>query len=275
MSEELPKYLLDARIEAERLRTRYTNDPRQHSFRVLVTGESGSGKTHLLRTARRPVHIDSFDPGGTLVLRDLIERGHVVADTIYESEDRTEPMMFREWARTFEQRVRSKYFESFGTYCLDSSTMWADAIMNWVLLEAKRSGQAPKFTHDYVPQKIQIQNWLKRVLALPCDVIVTGHLEGDYESRIIEGEEVRVLTKYKYMTTGKGSIIVPLLFDEQWTTVATEKGSGTQYQLLTSKHGLYQAKTRIGRGVFGTFEVADIKALLKKAGWPTEDKAKL
>ena len=108
-------HILDARIEAERLRTRYASDPRQHSFRVLITGESGTGKTHLLRTARRPVHVDSFDPGGTLVLRDLIERGHVVADTIYETEDRTNPTMFREWARTFTQRVNGKYFESFGT----------------------------------------------------------------------------------------------------------------------------------------------------------------
>lgn len=270
-----PRPILDARIEAEKLRTKYSSDPRQQSFRVLVMGESGTGKTHLLRTARRPVHVDSFDPGGTLVLRDLITKGDIVADTMYELEDRINPTMFSEWQRTFESRVRNKYFESFGTYALDSSTMWSEAIMNHVLKKANIAGEAPRFTKDYVPQKVQIQNWMQRILTLPCDVVVTGHLEGDYESRIIEGEEVRVLTGYKYMTTGKGSIIIPLLFDEQWTTFAEEKGTGTVYTVLTSKWRLYRARTRIGRGVFDTHEKPDIRYLLKKCGWPTSDKPSL
>ena len=266
---------LDARIEAEKLRTKYTNDPRQNSFRVLVTGESGTGKTHLLRTARKPVHVDSFDPGGTLVLRDLIAKGDIVADTIYETEDRTDPSMFREWCRNFEQRVRSKYFESISTYALDSSTLWADAIMSHGMGKDKRAGEAPNFYKDYNPQKVAIQNWMHRILALPCDVVITGHLEGEYDDKVI-GEDVRRdLQRYRYMTTGKGAIIIPLLFDEQWTTMVKEGPEGIQYQILTSPWKYYRGKTRIGRGVFKQFEVADIKALLKKAGWSTNDKAKL
>ena len=280
LSEPAQKQFLDARIEAEKLRTKYTSDPRLQSFRVLVTGEGKTGKTHLLRSARRPVHIDSFDPGGTLVLRDLIAKGDIIADTVYELEDREKPTAFREWCRTFEQRVRSKYFESIGTYSLDSSTMWADAIMNWVLDAAKIAGKAPRWAHDYIPQKVEIQNWMRRILSLPCDIVVTGHLDGIYEATVLnrgskDEETVQVLTGYKYMTTGKGAVIIPLMFDEHWTTFAEEKGLGTEYKLLTAKWKLYRAGTRIGRGVFSTFEVPDIKALLKKAGWPTNDKAKL
>ena len=272
--------ILDARIEADKLRTKYISDPRLNSFRVLVTGESKTGKTHLLRTARRPVHIDSFDPGGTLVLRDLIAKGDIVADTVYENEDRTEPTMFREWCRTFEQRMRGKYFESIGTYSLDSSTMWADAIMNWVLSSANIAGKSPRWAHDYVPQKVEIQTWMRRILTLPCDVVVTGHLDGIYEAVMLhrgskDEETVQVLTGYRYMTTGKGAVIIPLLFDEQWTTFAEEKGQNTEYSLLTARWKLYRAGTRIGRGVFNTHEKPDIKELLKKAGWPTNDKAKL
>lgn len=275
MSETKTPQILDARIEIERLRSRYASDPRQKSFRVLITGESKTGKTHLLRTARKPVHTDSFDPGGTLVLRDLITKGVIVADTIYEDEDRTSPNMFREWARNFEQRIKTKYFEHFGTYCLDSSTLWADAIMNHVMNKDKRAGEAPNFYKDYNPQKVEIQNWMKRILTLPCDVIVTGHLEGEYDDKIVNGELVRDLQRYKYMTTGKGAIVIPLLFDEQWTTFAETSGRAVEYKILTAPWRLYRAGTRIGRGVFETFEKPDIKHLLKKAGWPTEDKEKL
>ena len=279
MSEpEQPRNILDARIEAEKLRTKYTNDPRQNSFRVLVTGESGTGKTHLLRTARKPVHIDSFDPGGTLVLRDLITTGDIIADVDYEAEDRTKPTMFREWCRTFEDRVRKKYFESIATYSLDSSTLWADAIISYIMATDKkgsRAGEAPNFYADYNPQKVQIQNWMHRILSLPCDVIITGHLEGEYDDKVV-GEDVRRdLQRYRYMTTGKGAIIIPLMFDEQWTTVVKQSSAGIEYQILTSHWGYYRGRTRIGRGKFTQFEKPDIKALLKKAGWPTVDKPKL
>ena len=272
---EPAKNILDARIEAEKLRTMYVNDPHQQSFSVLITGESKTGKTHLLRTARRPVHIDSFDPGGTIVLRDLIAKGDIVADTLYESEDRTEPSMFRQWARTFEQRVKNKYFESFSTYALDSSTLWADAIMNHVMNKDKRAGEAPNFYKDYNPQKVEIQNWMKRVLALPCDVIVTGHLEGEYDDKIINGELIRDLQRYKYMTTGKGAIIIPLMFSENWTTFAETSGRTVEYKILTGPWRMYRAGTRIGRGVFEVFEAPDVKKLLKKAGWPIVDKPRL
>lgn len=267
--------LLDARIESEKLRKLYANDEKQSSFRLLLTGETGTGKTNILRTARRPVHIDSFDPGGTKPLRDLILKGDIVADTIYESENRESPSMFREWSRTFEGRVRGKYFESFGTYVLDSSTLWAESIMNWILGAANIAGQAPRFTKDYTPQKVQINNWMKRILDLPCDVIVTGHLQGVYESKIIDSEEVRVLTGMRYMTTGQGAIIIPLLFDELWVTDAREKGTGTEYSVITAKYKLFQAKTRIGREKFNTIEKPDIKYLLEKAGWASKDKEKL
>lgn len=272
---EVPKTILDARLEAERLRTRYVTDVHQHSFRLLVTGETGTGKTHLLRTARLPAHVDSFDRGGTLVLNDMIAKGDVLADTMYEDEDRTDPSMFREWCRNFESRVRSKYFESIGTYMLDSSTLWADAIMSDGMRKRGAAGGAPDFYKDYNPQKVTIQNWMHRILALPCDVIVTGHLEAEYDDKVV-GEEVRRdLQRYRYMTTGRGAIIIPLMFDEQWTTIVRATSGGNTYNVLTSHWGYYRGRTRIGRGKFDQFERADIKYLLRKAGWPTDDKPRL
>ena len=77
--------------EARRVRESYNNDAKQKSFNALVLGETGSGKTFLLRTARKPVHIDSFDPGGTKCLQEYIDKNEIIPDTRFESEDRLHP----------------------------------------------------------------------------------------------------------------------------------------------------------------------------------------
>lgn len=267
--------LLNARVAAEKLRTLYTENIRNNVFHLLLLGESGTGKTHLLRTVRKPVHIDSFDPGGTLHLRDLITKGDIIADTIYEQEDRTRPSAYAKWSSTFDQRYLSGYFTPFSTYVLDSSTMWAEAIMNYVLGKADIAGETPRFTKDYGPQKNHIYNGIRKILTLPCDVIITGHLTAEYEKRVVAGEVVEVKSKMEYMTTGVGKVIIPALFSEIWIAFAEPKGTEMTYKILTAKNGLYHARTRIGSGKFSTFETPDIKALLKKAGWPTEDKPSL
>ena len=149
---------LEIKTEVEKLQKMYKEDPRQSSFSALVLATFGSGKSYILRTARKPVHIDSFDPGGTKCLKKWIKSGEIIADTRWEVDDPLNPYCYKEWLKEFEYRLENGYFDHFGTYALDSSTTWSQAIMNWVLLKAKIPGQAPRRNHDYVPQKIQIQN---------------------------------------------------------------------------------------------------------------------
>jgi hypothetical protein len=266
------KKFLDIKAEAQRLQQIYIDDPKQNSFNLLLLGESGSGKTTLCSTARCPIHIDSFDPGGTKALMSMVKSGKAIVDSRWESEDPTKPMIAKasgapgkEWAyiawkKEFERRVNSGYFEHMGTYVLDSATTWSLAIMNWILGVAGIPGEAPRFTKDYGPQKIEIQNMVKKMLDLPCDFVMTGHLESDKD-------EVSGRIKYKFMTTGKAEVIIPLQFDEIWTMISEQKGmKDVEYKVLTAKNGAYPAATRIGKGTFQTFEEPDIKALLKKAG---------
>jgi len=81
----------DAAAELKRVRDYYQGDPLQKRFSALITGETNAGKTYILRTARRPIHIDSFDPGGTKCLSDLIASGDVIADTTWENDDPFDP----------------------------------------------------------------------------------------------------------------------------------------------------------------------------------------
>lgn len=260
---------LDIKKEAEELRRLYKEDPRSSKFNVLILGETGTGKSEIFKTARTPVHMDSFDPGGTKGLVDEINKGDIIADISYEVENPYKPKQFKSWKYDFDHREKSGYFAQFGTYGLDSSTMWAACIMNRIQEKDGRAGEPPKWAKDYDPQKIIIRNWIKRILALPCDVIVTGHLE-PIEDKVTD--EI----KWRYMTTGKGTIIIPLEFDEIWVTHTKEKSSGLTYQIITKATGPYLAASRMGKGgIFDTYEVPNIKALLKKAKRDYQDKPKL
>jgi hypothetical protein len=273
------KKFLDIKAEAQKLQQMYVEDPKQNSFNLLLLGESGSGKTTLCSTARAPIHIDSFDPGGTKALMPMVKEGKAIIDSRWESEDPTKPALkkssgapgmeqaYPEWKKEFIRRVNMGYFEHMGTYILDSCTTWSLAIMNWVLNKDGMIGQAPRFTKDYGPQKIEIQNMIKVMLDLPCDFIMTGHLESDKD-------EVSGRIKYKFMTTGKAEVIIPLQFDEIWTCIAEQKGmTNVDYKVLTAKNGAYPGSSKLAKlGDFKVFEEPNIKELLKKAKRPYLDK---
>ena len=252
--------------EARSIQESYQNDPRAGSFNMLLLGESGSGKTFMMRTARKPVHIDSFDPGGSKGLRDYISKGEIIVDNRFEGEDPLRPTAFAEWKAQFDKRQRMGYFDHLGTYVLDSSTTWSDAIMNNVLKAAGIAGQAPRFTHDYVPQKIEIRNWIKRMLDLPCDFILTGHLEPTKD-------EVDGMVRLRYMTTGKGAQTIPLMFDEMWVMDPKKVADGVKYRVLTRSTGTFLARSRLAKeGLIAQYEDPNISAILKKAGFEWKEK---
>ncbi len=256
----------EVKAEAKRLAELYENDPRQKSFNALVLGELGTGKTFIARTARKPVHIDSFDPGGTKCVREEIKKHEVIVDSSYESEDRLNPFAYQQWKTNFEHRRKLGYFDHIGTYMIDSSTSWAETIMNRILQKAGIAGSPPRFTKDYTPQKIEIFNMLRWCLDLPCDFILTGHLE-----QFEDAEDKTV--RYRYMTTGKGAIIIPTLFDEVYIMTPKETSGGVKYRLLTKNTGTYTARSRLAAGgLLETYEEPNIKAILAKAGMDTQNK---
>jgi len=266
----------DAKEELRRVKEYYNQDLAQKRFSAIVSGETNTGKTFLLRTARKPVHVDSFDPGGTKCLEDLIEKGEVVADTRWEREDPFNPKIYAEWKRATEIRLKIGYFNMFGTYALDSLTTFAQAVMNFELKLHNRVGEAPKHRHDYNPQKVEIENQIRRLMNLPCDFILTGHLREIKDLRSIDSktgikyEDVR----YRLYTTGQAVITIPLLFDELYVLIG--KGSPPRRKLLLDSLGEYIARSRLKKaGKLNAEEEPDIKKLLKKAGLTWKDKPML
>ena len=277
----------DPREELKRVKEYYSNDPLQKRFSALITGGTGSGKTFLLRTARMPVHIDSFDPGGTKCLKTWIDKGDIVADTRWENEDPYNPTVFKKWMEETDKRIQFRYFDMFGTYALDSLTTFGDAAMNFQLVDplkkdgshekTSRAGEPPQYRKDYTPQKVHVVNRIKKLMTLPCDFFLMAHLNTIEEvmSFTKQGEAIKK-TIYRVLVTGQAVVTVPLQFDELYVLLGKETSTGVHRELLIDAQGKYVARSRLKReGKLGVHEEADVRKLLQKIGLRWEDKPKL
>lgn len=268
----------DAQQELQKVRDYYKGDPLQKRFSALITGETNAGKTYLLRTARRPIHIDSFDPGGTKCLRDLINSGDIVADTTFENDDPFDPKAFANWMKAVDVRFHTGYFKMFGTYCIDSATTFGEAVMNYGLGNKSRAGETPQMRHDYMPQKTFMTNYIRKLMTLPCDFILTGHLKENRKVLSVDSKTgvVREEVSYRFYTVGQAVVTIPLLFDEIYVIIGKEGYDGPKRTMLIDSLGTYIARSRLKmNGLLSSEEPPDLKALLKKAGFSTEDKPKL
>ena len=256
---------LDIKAEATKLREMYNNDPTTQTFNAVVYGGLGTGKTSLLRTARKPVLVHSFDPGGTKVLRDEIANGSILVDSRFEQEDPRQPKAFKLFDDEYHRLRRDGFFEHIGTYVIDSVTTWAQTAMNAVMKKAGRAGGTPQ-QNDWLPQMMMLENAMRDFVSLPCDCILIGHDD-------VTKDEATGKMYVGLMITGKLSRRVPLLFDEIYCAQTKETSKGIEYSLLTRASGTYQARSRLGKGgELDTYEKPDIKAILRKVGFDDSDK---
>ena len=269
----------DYKNEINKVKEYYAGDPLQKRFSALITGFTNAGKTYLLKTARKPIHIDSFDPGGTKGLTDVIAKGDIIADTQWENEDPFSPTTFAKWMRAIDIRLQIGYFDHFGTYALDSATTWGEAIMNYGLGEKGRAGEIPQHRHDYNPQKVLMTNYIRKLMTIKCDFILTGHLKENRKLLHLDTKTgvAREEVTYRFHTTGQAVVTIPLLFDEIYVLTGSDsRGREPKRELLIDSVGEYVARSRLkGLGKLDAIEEPDIKKLLKKAGFSTEDKPKL
>lgn len=212
------------------------NDPTKN-LRFLIYGGSGTGKTYSLRTAKKPIFVDSFDPEGAVALQDLAKQGLAIIETSYEDEDAKKPTAFAAWDKNFDQLVQSKFFEKIGTYVLDSATTWAQAALNVILAKAGRTGGIPQ-QNDWYPQMVLIENSLRRIMQLPCDVVFICH--DDVLKDEITGKVMRAP-----LLTGKAKKRIPLLFGEIFYAHTTRSSKGTEYKWLLSRDSTNEARSRM------------------------------
>jgi len=249
----------------------YASDTRGDTFRGIIVGKQGSGKTSLALTCPAIVHIDSFDPGGTVVLEEEIKAGKILADTRFEVDSLDDPKAYNLYDAALTRRIKSGYFNFVSTYVLDSLTTLGTAALNLVIRDRISKGKNLNETpaqDDWLPQMTKIKKVIQKVSTLPCNVLIMAHLQ-------MKEDKVTETFHNQLLVTGTLQQQIPIMFGEVYVLETKETKDGIKRALLTQPFGEYNkiAKTRLGRrGGFAIWEPADIRALLKKAGKPFEDR---
>jgi len=277
-----PPMKLSGEVTLETLRSMYRTETAY--LRALIIGDKGVGKTHLLKTARRPVLHFCFDPDGEQTLFEdgpdgtaqcppwlfpLTSYSKVNVST--EPDGRNGQLAMQLFANDMNALRKSGTFSKMGTVCLDSLTLFGDAVLGKTLVEARQAN--PKHgkvmeIQDWGTFLNECQFWLKTLLALPTDVIILGHIQEDKDD--VTGQIIR-----NVMLPGSGSQRTPILLSEVYYMLM-EKAQGQANMppkrvLLTGQDSYYKASTRLGRdGKFAAREEPDLLALRRKAGLSTE-----
>jgi hypothetical protein len=262
------KKAIDLRDHLNEISSMYTAQLAKGTFNMLLLGLPGVGKTHMISTARKPIMIHSFDPGGARlsVLQKLVKSGDAIIDERFEREaikvqnGRTilDPQAYELWEKEFLFLYESDFFSQVGTFCIDSFSLWLQALKARIAVKAGRTDGL-----------LQIQDWqvignvlrdmVKLCTAADCDFIMTGHV-------YLEKEEMSGRMLSHFYTIPSLRVDVPMLFDEIYVMEATETKDGIIREVITQPTGKIVARTRMGSEVFEVREKPDIMYLLKKAG---------
>lgn len=227
----------------------YVNASTPTWSRILLMGDSGTGKTHFIGTMPKPVVLD-FDRGlATLAGKDV------------------QAMQMGGWA---ELKTEIEKWRTAGaqygaeTLAIDSLTMAADAAMTHVLQKNGRGAGQPTIA-DWGEAIREVKDLLNVVTTLKCNVVVTAH------TQLVKDE---LLGDVQWVPLIFGKDLpnrLGIWFDEVYltTVLSTIEGGKKQnsYKLQVkpdSRMKMLKSRMNTDGKLFDMFEEPDFKKLRAK-----------
>ena len=277
----------DFKKNLAQIRATYSEASKFNNFSALVMGEPNSGKTSLLKTCRKPILVDCFDPLGDLTLRKKsiddpswasIDDGSIFVRR-WIKEKSKEPTQYNKWDEVFQKDIQSGFLSNLGTYCLDSATTLINALTNRLVKTRYQAslGKPKQLSPDnldmggYIPLYNTMQDIVKMASSQGCDFIMTVHL---IEDKRFDDEGNLLGSSMEYYVYKGLKVLLPTLFAERYAMKPTATAKGVEFKLLTRPQGIFKhpGSKLGGAGILEVEEKADIKHILKKLGLSTEDK---
>lgn len=247
---------------------------------VLLYGPGGTGKTHTLLTAPKPIWI--LTPGGPNEIKPMYgpsfikKHGKVWQDVYFTSvrEDREKGQMkdnptgydrccdavdaFLEW--------NDKMGIGTATIAADNATRTEEYMMNKAIMaEFHLASTKEKTTltrereygirrpgdNTYGGAQSFMDRWINWLTELPFHLVFIAH---DYETytRPSENSRETVLKSVKPLFVGAQRTSVPNKFDNVWYSMTQGGGRSQTWQLKTVRDEIMYAKTRVG-GIFNEY----------------------
>ena len=200
--------------------------------KVLVLGDSGTGKSIFASSFPTPGFVYDFDKGM------LSYRGK---DFDYETFDNTH----QGWVH-FEKVHKELYKEMtsddppYKTVIVDSTTTWsALAMIRALQLDPKRDNSGgPMWNIHYGMVKNLVEGRLRQMLDFKCNLVVIGHLQTK------EDKETGALI-VQPMLSGKLAVEAPGLFDEVYYTKTKKGKNGMEWMIQTVNVGRNKSRSRL------------------------------
>lgn len=207
-------------------------------LKILAYGKSGAGKTVGATTFPKPMKVADFDGKITSAANYWNEKDKKVLEEIdYENymvtPGRNGAMSYRKFLAdqaSLESEVKNGTFK-LKTYVIDSLTALADQMMLAIIAEnpgLKRTEAQTPVMQDWMIFTPHMKQLIYRVLSLPCNIVVIGHV-------LTDKDESTGMISNQVSLPGKLPDLLPKLFGEVYYchTASTDGGKTIQHLALT------------------------------------------
>lgn len=242
-------------------------------IKTLIYGDSGAGKTVAATSFPGPIFVHDFD--GKVVSAANFWRTHnpeklnQIEFETYNAivgKDKWETIQkqyatFNGWLVQMQALVREGKPFPFKTVVLDSITTWSDLLLKEIMRQTKDKIKGPIQGLDDIPgmqtysvNTVHFKAQLNQLLSLPCNVVVTAHIE-------IDKDELTGRIERRPKATGKLATYLPIVFGEVYRQYVKIDGNNRRYLWQTQTDNEFNCRSQIpGLGV--TVE-ATFKSLVK------------
>ena len=225
-------------------KTKLAAKKRIFDLKFLLTGNSGSGKTHFTATyTKGPLHYYLFDKGGEKTVEKIMgSRNDITIDNFS-----ADSLLFSDFWRTFQEDEKNGLFqwlkEQSGMLVLDSLTNANKKAIHEI---EKKSGITPSGIGKKIDMKMgmapahwgQLLNWMSTLVSslqeLPCAVAVTVHLH------TLMNSDQEVVARYPAVN-GQFRQLLAADFDEAYLLTT----QGTKRQIFFTEKLAFEAKSRV------------------------------
>lgn len=214
------------------------------NLKFLLTGNSGSGKTHFTATyTKGPIHYYMLDKGGEKTIQKLSKnRNDITIDNFSSSE-----YLFSDFWKQFQDDEKTGLFdyltENSGLLVFDSLT---NANQKAITEITKKANITPSGIGQKIDMKKgmapahwgQLLNWMSTLVTafqeLPCAVAITAHLH------TLMNSDQEVVARYPAVN-GQFRQLLACDFDEAYLLVT----QGTKRQIFFTEKLSFEAKSRV------------------------------